>query len=320
MKTNKLIKTCYLILFLLYAMAIGAGFFAPYAYDEQNREHPYQPPNILRFDLSKQKFYFYPLVLKDKALKKYEPDKTKKIILGSNSDEKFFLLGTDMHGRDIFSRLIRASRISLSIGLIGVSITFIIGMFIGGLSGYFGGKTDNIIMRLCEIIMCFPFFYLMLALRALLPITLSSYHVYICIIVIMSLIGWPAFARVIRGMVLSIKNMDYISSAKVLGVGHIRIICRHILPNTFSYAIVAAFLNIPSYIIGEAGLSFIGLGIQDPDPSWGNMLACAMNVRVLTSFPWVLAPGVMIFITVICFYLIGDHLRDRVDPKHKYMR
>jgi peptide/nickel transport system permease protein len=335
---NKLITISYIILILLYFTAIFANFIALYKYDTQDREHSYQKPSKIRFDFEKKKFYFYPYKLVSKSLKTYEQDKTKKVyinfltkgyeykflflktnihLIGSENENRFYLFGTDKHGRCIFSRLVKASRISLSIGFIGVLITFIVGMLIGGISGYAGGKTDTFIMRICEVLMCFPFFYLMLALRAVLPVNLTSFQVYLCVIVIFSFLGWPSFARVIRGLVLSIKNRDYIQSAKISGIGNFRIIYKHVLPNTLSYALTSAFISIPAYILGEAGLSFLGLGIQDPEPSWGNMLTCAMNVKVLTSFPWILSAGFMIFITVISFNIVGDYLRDKFDPKNQ---
>ena len=247
---NKLILLTILFLGLLYIIAIGADFIAPYKYDEQHRDLTYQKPCIGKIDFFVKGYEYKFLFIR-----------TNFHLFGSR--DNVFLLGTDKHGRDIFSRLIIASRISLSIGLIGVAITFVLGMAIGGFAGYLGGKIDGFIMRLCEIIMCFPFFYLMLALRAVLPVELSSTQVYICIVLIFSLLGWPGLARVIRGMVLSIKEQDYIVSAKILGIRHTRLIWRHILPNTMSYALTSAFITIPAYILGEAGLSFLGLGIQN---------------------------------------------------------
>ena len=164
--------------------------------------------------------------------------------------------------------------------------------------------------------MVFPGFYLMLALRATFPTTLSSIQVYLMIIIILSFIGWASLARIIRGMVLSLREEDYILAARSIGASSFRIILRHILPNTLSYTITAATLSIPGYILGESALSLLGLGIQEPAASWGNMLAAAIgNLQVVSHFPWVLIPGFFIFITVMAFNFLGDGLRDVFDPR-----
>ncbi|HID15499.1 MAG TPA: ABC transporter permease, partial [Candidatus Atribacteria bacterium] len=169
--------------------------------------------------------------------------------------------------------------------------------------------------RFAEIIMSFPSLYLLLALRAMLPSTLPSNIVYLLIIFILSFISWPSFSRVIRGLVLSIKEQDFVYAAKATGFSDLYIIIKHILPNTLTYIIVAGTLSIPYYILMESGLSFLGLGIQEPLASWGNMLIDAKNTRVLTSFPWMLVPGLFIFITILAFNFFGDALRDAFDPK-----
>ena len=170
------------------------------------------------------------------------------------------------------------------------------------------------IQRICEMLMMVPGFYLLLSLRAAIPADWSSFGTYLAIIAILSFVGWAGLARIIRGLVLSITQMDYIVSARAMGVPDRAIIVRHVLPNTFSYAIVAATVSIPGYILGESGLSMIGLGIQDPEASWGNMLALAMDITQIRFHPWVLIPGVMIFITIMAFNYVGDGLRDAFDP------
>jgi peptide/nickel transport system permease protein len=236
---------------------------------------------------------------------------------GVNSPARIYLFGADSRGRDLFSRILYGARISLSIGIIGVAITFLIGLIIGGISGYFGGKVDNFIMRGCEMIMMIPSFYLLLALRASFPPELGTTKIYFLLIIILSFIGWASLARVIRGMVLSIKEKEYVMAAKAIGCSHLRIIVRHILPNTFSYAIVATTLAIPGYILGESALSLLGLGIQDPVPSWGNLLSDAMSIYQIKLHPWILIPGFFIFITIMAFNLLGDGLRDVFDPRRK---
>ena len=225
------------------------------------------------------------------------------------------MLGSDQYGRDVLSRLLYGGRPSLSIGLLGVAISFTLGLLIGGVSGYFGGRVDDVLMRICEIIMSIPGFYLLLTLRATLPLEQSSTQTYISLVVILSFIGWPGLARVIRGQVLSIRERDYVTAAVAMGASPFRIIVKHILPNTFSYTIVAITISIPGYILGESGLSFLGLGIQEPDASWGNMLSAAMNIRALTTFSWILTPGLLIFIAIMSFNLLGDAIRDVTDPR-----
>ena len=230
----------------------------------------------------------------------------------------FFLMGTDRTGRDIVSRLMHGSRVSLSVGLLGAGITFILGLAIGGIAGYFGGAVDTVLMRLSELIISIPGLYLLFALRAAFPSDLTSVQVYLLIIVILSGIGWAGLARVIRGLVLSIKSEDYVMSARTMGLSSAKIIRRHVLPNTLSYVIVAVTLSIPGYILGESALSLLGLGITEPQSSWGLMLSVARNTRVITDFPWVLIPGFMIFLAILAWNFFGDGIRDAVDPKSKH--
>ena len=228
---------------------------------------------------------------------------------------RIYLLGADSRGRDLVSRIIYGGRVSLSIGLVGVTVSFIIGMFVGGLSGYYGGVFDNVTQRMCEMVMMIPSFFLMLALRAALPRDISSISIYFMIVLIMSFIGWAGMARVVRGMVLSIRSNEYVEAARAIGQTDLRIIAHHILPQTLSYAIVSLTLSIPGYILGESALSLLGLGIQDPYASWGNLLRDAMSISEIQFHPWVLIPGLFIFLTVMSFNFLGDGLRDAFDPK-----
>ncbi len=189
------------------------------------------------------------------------------------------------------------------------------GMIIGGISGYFAGATDTVIMRLCELIMSIPALYLIISLRATFPPSMSSSQIYAMIIIILSFIGWASMARVIRGMTLSLREQQFVLAARSLGQSHLKIIVRHILPNTFSYVIVAATLSVPYYILGEVVLSFLGVGIQEPSASWGLMLNAAQNTEYLQNYPWLLAPGAAIFVTVLAFNFLGDGLRDAADTK-----
>lgn len=237
-------------------------------------------------------------------------------LFGTVGPARFNLLGTDEQARDQFSRLLFGGRISLSIGLIGVAISFPLGMLIGGISGYFGGLVDTLLMRLVEVLMTIPSIYLLVALAAVLPPGLSSGERFLLIVLITSLISWSGLARVIRGQVLSIKEMGFVQAAQAMGGRSLYIITRHILPQTATYIIISATLTIPSFIVAESVLSLIGLGIQQPDPSWGNMLSLATNASILVLQPWLIwPPAVLIILTVLAFNLLGDGLRDALDPR-----
>jgi peptide/nickel transport system permease protein len=237
-------------------------------------------------------------------------------LVGVAAPERLFLLGADGFGRDVLSRLLYGAQVSLTVGLVGILISFSIGLLLGAVSGYFGGWVDAAIMRTTELLLSIPALYLIVALRSLFPVDLPSEQTYLAIVAILAIIGWASLARVIRGMVLSLRTQEFVTAAEALGVGRLRVIVRHILPNTASFVIVAATLSVPGYILGEVFLSFLGVGVQEPSASWGNMLNAGRSLRVLTSFPWmVIAPGVAIFLTVMAYNFLGDGLRDAFDPR-----
>jgi peptide/nickel transport system permease protein len=238
-------------------------------------------------------------------------------LFGTVGAGKLNLLGTDEQARDQFSRLVYGGRISLSIGLVGIIISFPLGMLVGGISGYFGGTIDAVLMRLVEVLLTIPGIYLLVALAAVLPPGLTSSQRFLLIVLITSFIGWAGLARVIRGQVLSIKEREYVQAARAMGGRSLYIITRHVLPQTATYIIISATLSIPSFIVAEAVLSSIGLGIQQPDASWGNMLALATNASILVLQPWLVwSPAALIVITVLAFNLLGDGLRDALDPRN----
>ena len=228
----------------------------------------------------------------------------------------FNLLGTDNSARDVLSRLIYGGRISLSIGLFGIAISFPLGMLVGGISGYFGGAVDAILMRIVEVIMTIPSIYLLVSLSVILPPGLTSSQRFLLIVIIISFITWAGLARVIRGEVLSLKERTFVQASQSMGGRSLHIILRHILPQTATYVIISATLAVPGYIISEAVLSLIGLGIQEPDPSWGNMLTAGNNAAILVLHPWLIwPPAALIVITVLSFNVLGDGLRDALDPR-----
>ena len=327
------------VLVCLYASAVLANFLSPYPIEARS-DRVFQPPSPVRFHNASGGFSLRPYTVRlelDGSTGKYkevegtaepipffvsgEPYRLLGIVpmrlhlFGHPEQCAFHLLGSDNDGRDVFSRLMIGSQISLSIGFIAICITFSIGLTVGGLSGYFGGKVDSITMRVCEVIMSVPQFYLLIALAGLLPAKLDPRITFLLIIVILSFVGWAGLARVVRGISLSTRELEYVQAAKALGVPDFTIIRRHIMPGAFTYASVAATLAIPGYILAESGLSFLGLGIKIPFPSWGNMLTAAQDLDVIQTKAWMLCPAVMIFITVLAFNFLGDGLRDALDPK-----
>lgn len=340
---NRRAVVCLWVLAALYFSVLAADIIAPYSFKTEGRDLSYCPPTpvYVFHDGRLERPFVYGMALSfDKYHRRvYTLDKSRRypIRFFASGDEykmfgrfparfklftvdqpgRIYLLGADSRGRDIFSRIVYGGQVSLTIGLIGVCISFTIGLLVGGIAGYFGGRTDDILMRVCEMIMMVPGFYLLLALRAAVPENLTSVQVYCAIIIILSFIGWAGLARVIRGMCLSLRERDYVLVARTMGASHGRIILTHILPHTVSYSIAAVMLSIPGYILSESALSMIGLGIQDPYASWGNMLSEAMSIVRIHFAPWIMWPAFFIFLSVMCFNVVGDALRDVLDPLTK---
>ena len=228
-----------------------------------------------------------------------------------------FLLGTDRLGRDVYSGLVHGARISLTVGLVGITISIVFGMFFGGIAGYFGGIVDSAIMRLIEILRSLPELPLWMALSAALPVTWPPLWIYFGITIILGLLDWPGLARAVRSKLLSLREEDYAKAAVLMGASPTRIIGRHLLPGFSSHLIASATLSIPTMILGETALSFLNLGLQRPAISWGVLLNEAQNITVVTIYPWLMAPVVPIIIVVLAFNFLGDGLRDAADPyKH----
>ena len=342
---DKFSRIALIVLGLIYFCLLFADFIAPYTKDFSDRTMAYVPPSkVFTIDengkLSKPYTYNYirefdPINLEikyklDRSQKHYikffakgQPYKClgiipmKRHLFTTDDSGRIYLLGTDINGRDVFSRLLFGGRISMTIGFLALFVLFPIGLLYGGISGYFGGKVDALMMRFAEAIMSIPSFYLLIILASILPSGMTSTQRFMLIVLILALIGWAGFARVVRGMVLSIKNQEYIQAAQSIGASKLRIITKHILPQTTSFVIVAMTLSVPSYILSESGLSFLGLGIQQPDASWGNMLKEAQEFTNILYRPWLLTPGFLIFVSVLAFNVIGDNIRDILDPKSK---
>ena len=344
-RRDKIAFTYLIILAALYLSVAFADFLAPYSVGWFDRELAKAPPTPVYF-VDENGSPSWPYVFRYKReydpntfTQQYVPDLSQKYylrfftqgepyrlfgvipgnvrLLGVDAPAQISLLGNDINGRDIFSRMLYGGQISLTIGFLSLFIVFPIGMIYGGISGYFGGKIDNIMMRFAEIMMSIPRLYLLISLAIILPAGLSSTARFGMVVFILSFVGWAGLARVIRGMVLSVKKQEFVEAGQAIGMNAFTIIVRHVLPQLTSYVLVAITLGVPGYILAESGLSFLGLGIQQPDASWGNMLKEAQDVSNIIERPLMLMPGFLIFLAVLSFNVIGDAIRDILDPKSR---
>jgi peptide/nickel transport system permease protein len=239
---------------------------------------------------------------------------TDRHLIGLDNGAPLRLMGADRLGRDLFSRILKGSRISLSIGLIGVGLSLVLGVIIGGISGYFGGIPDSLIQRFIEILRSFPTIPLWLALSAAMPMDWPQLRIYFCMTIILAGIGWTGLARVVRGKFLALREEDYVIAAQVAGVSEMRIILRHLVPGFLSHLIVTMTLAIPGMILAETSLSFLRLGLRPPAISWGVLLQDAQNIRAIVLYPWLMLPVFFVIVTVLMFNFLGDGLRDAADP------
>jgi len=347
LKKHKLAKLSFIVLALFYIGVIFAGFLAPYGLEDYDKVYQNTAPTKVRF-IHEGEFvgpYVY-------SLKKYNNPETFRVETTEDTSEyyklKFFvkgaeykilgfiksdihlfgtdvgsnggtsgkvmLFGSDQLGRDIFSRILYGSQISLTIPFASAAISFVLGITIGSISGYFGGIIDNIIQRIIEVIGAIPSIPLWMAMSAAIPAGLSTVKMYLLITIILSLINWCGIARVVRGKFMSLKNEDYVMAARIAGVNDAKIIAKHLVPGFLSYLIVSITLSIPSSIIGETSMSFLGLGIRTPATSWGVLLDETKNIANFSQYPWKMIPLFFVIVAVLAFNFLGDGLRDAADP------
>lgn len=344
------VASSYLIVFL-YLMAAGADWLAPYSPLERHLDYPYAPPQALHVDWERGVYTHAlerqtdPVTLRKTYVEHPEnrgylrfafvgqPYRLFGVlpmsfhlvgVEGSEASDAsmpvnggvatLFLLGTDRYGRDVLSRTLHGARVSLSVGLFGVALTFLLGVSIGGVSGYCGGRIDNLLQRLIEVIQAFPQLPLWIALAAVLPGDWSSLKIYFAITLLLSLLNWTGLARVVRGKILTLREEDYAVAARLSGASHARILFRHLLPGFTSHIVVALTLSVPAMILGETALSFLGLGLRPPIVSWGVMLQDCLDVKAVSFYPWLLSPVVFIITLVLSFNFFGDGVRDAADP------
>ena len=329
-----------ILLLCLYLVALFAEFFATQSVTRRDEDLINAPPQRIRFiDQGKLRAPFvYGLQVSEDPVtwrRIYTPDPEKVhlirfLVRGDKykmwglvesdlhligiADGTLHLFGTDPLGRDLMSRTVSAMRISLSIGLIGVALSFFLGCLLGGISGFFGGPVDMAIQRIIDFLVSIPTLPLWMALSAALPPEWPQLRIYFGITVILSLFGWPGLARTVRSKLIASREEDFVMAARIAGTGELKTIVSHLLPSFLSYLIVNVTLSIPGMILGETALSFIGLGLRPPTVSWGVLLQDAQNIRTLYHTPWLLMPGVFVIVVVLSFNFLGDGLRDAADP------
>ena len=318
-------------LIVIHTVVLAAGFFAPYDPTEQNRDFPFAPPMRVHFIDPAGRFHLRPFVYqyttenRDGRLQTYSEDRSRTWplrffvserrgahLLGVDAPGRVFLLGTDDYGRDLFSRFLYGGQISLFAGFLAALLSLGLGILLGGAAGYFGWWLDSALMRGTEIFMALPWIYLLFAIRAFLPLQVGARQSFFLLLAVIGLTGWARPARLIRGVVLSSRQRDYVLAARGFGASHLYILGRHILPETSAVALTQAALLVPQYILAEVTLSFLGLGVGEPVPSWGNMLAGLQRYYVLESYWWMFSVGLALVLIFLLYHWLADALQARL--------
>jgi len=341
MSRKRMVRIAVVLLSLLYGAILGAGFLAPYDPAEQDRTHPFAPPTRLHFVDAEGSLHGWPfiygLIPSPDNFAEYQEDRSRAFPVrlfvsgdhysllgfscrrhwfGIDEPGHIFLLGTDGYGRDQFSRLLWGGRISLLAGLIAAALSLSLGMAVGSVSGYFGGFVDDTLMRLVELFLAMPWLYLLFAVRAFLPLHISPTVAFFLLVVVIGTVGWARPARLIRGVVLSARERKYVLAARGFGASDFYLLRRHILPQTMGVFLTQAALLIPQYILAEVTLSFLGLGVGEPVPSWGNMLGSLQQYHILASYWWMLAPALVLVPVFWGYQVLADFLHERLEFGH----
>jgi len=340
-RRHRIAVVCMWILLAFYGSILVSEVLAPYNLHTRDTRHIYAPPQSIHL-FHEGSFvgpfvYGYNMQLNLQTMKReFTPDPGRvqplRFFCRGDSYEfwglfeasfhlvcpaeggTFFLFGTDRLGRDVLSRIVYGTRISLTVGLFGIAVSFLIGITLGGISGYYGGWIDNVIQRFIEMVRSFPELPLWMALSAALPVNWSPILVYFGITIILGLLDWPGLARAVRSKLLALREEDFATAAVLMGATPARVIGRHLLPSFTSHLIASLTLSVPSMILGETALSFLGLGLRPPVTSWGVLLNEAQNINVVALYPWLMIPVVPVFVMVLAFNFFGDGLRDAADP------
>ncbi len=321
-----------------HGLVLFAGFFAPYSFSTQDRELPFAPPTRIHFVDPHGKFHARPFVygLKDNptTFGSYDLDSTNAYpvrffvqgslykvgglfqsrvhLFGVGAPGRIFMLGSDAYGRDQLTRFLYGGQISLAAGLIAAALSVLLGIIIGSLAGFYGGWIDDVLMRGGELFLALPWLYLLFAVRAALPLQIAQWQVFMLLVVVIGLIGWARPARLIRGAVLSAKERNFVTAARAFGASDAYLLRRHVLPQTYGIVLTQMTLLIPQYILAEVTLTFLGLGVGEPMPSWGSLLSSLQQYYVLSSYWWMFIPAVLLIPVFLAYYIAADALQERL--------
>ena len=330
-----------MLLVLLVASAACADFLAPYPPDDQQRDYPFAPPSQIHFKDAQGHWQWpprvFPLKPIDEQSRLYTQDPSQSFplkfwsrgasyrwlgifptdvhLLSVDDPARLFVLGSDGLGRDVWARVLYGARLSLLIAAAALLLVLPLALIVGGVAGFYGGWADFLLMRLAELFLALPALYLVIALRSALPLSLEPEQVFGALVLVIGLLGWAHLARLARALVLSLRRREFVAAALAMGATDGWVMRRHILPQLAGFTLTQAALAAPGYILAEVTLSYLGLGVPEPLPSWGNMLAGAQNVQTLSNYWWNLAPAVAVFLTSLTFYLLAEGLKDLFDPR-----